>query len=81
MGRVFYNQAVKVNDAALNLDAKDVDAYTKAEKEMNDLFKRSLPYFEKAYQMNKDDYDNKRILMNLYYRLGMEKEYDALSNE
>ena len=81
MGRVFYNQAVKVNDAALNIDAKDVDAYTKAEKEMNQLFKQSLPFFEKAYQMNKDDYENKRILLNLYYRLGMEKEYDALSNE
>lgn len=81
MGRVYYNQAVKVNDAALNIDVKDVDAFTKAQKEMNDLFRRSLPYFEKAYQMNKEDYDNKRILMNLYYRLGMEAEYDALSNE
>lgn len=81
MGRVYYNQAVKVNDAALNLDAKDIDAYTKAEKEMNDLFRRSLPFFEKAYQMNKEDDTNKRILLNLYYRLGMEKEYDALSNE
>ena len=53
----------------------------KAEKEMNDLFRRSLPFFEKAYQMNKEDDTNKRILLNLYYRLGMEKEYDALSNE
>ena len=81
MGRVFYNQAVKVSDATLNLDAKDVAAYEKAEKEMKELFKRSLPYFEKAYQMNKEDYENKRILLNLYYRLGMDKEYEELSNQ
>ena len=46
-GRVFYNQAVKMNeDAALIADAKE---YKKALEEMNAMFRQSMPFFEKAH--------------------------------
>ena len=42
-GRVYYNQAVKMNeDAALIADAKE---YKKALEEMNAMFRQSMPFF------------------------------------
>ncbi|MGN0209053.1 MAG: tetratricopeptide repeat protein, partial [Paludibacteraceae bacterium] len=54
-GRVFYNQAVKMNeDAALIADAKE---YKKALEEMNAMFRQSMPFFEKAHELAPDNRD------------------------
>ncbi len=78
-GRIYYNQAVKMNeDAAYISDAK---AYKKALAEMNDMFKKSLPFFEDAHKMAPDNRDYMITLRTLYYRFDMNKEYDAISAE
>ena len=78
-GRIFYNQAVKMNeDAAYIADAKE---YQKALKDMNDMFLKSLPYFEEAHKMEPDNRDYMIILRTLYYRFEMEAEYEAISAE
>lgn len=78
-GRVFYNQAVKMNeDAAYIADAKE---YNKALDKMNEMFKKSLPYFEKAHEMDPTHRDYMMTLRTLYYRFEMEKEYNAISEE
>ena len=78
-GRVYYNQAVKLNeDAALISDNK---AYKKALEEMNAVFKESLPFFEKAHEMAPEDRSYIQTLKALYYRFGMtdkEAEMKAL---
>ncbi|MCQ2325510.1 MAG: tetratricopeptide repeat protein, partial [Paludibacteraceae bacterium] len=78
-GRVFYNQAVKMNeDAAYIADAKE---YKKALNAMNEMFKKSLPYFEKAHEMDPANRDYMMTLRTLYYRFSMDAEYDKISAE
>lgn len=78
-GRVFYNQAVKMNeDAAYIADAKE---YKKALNAMNEMFKKSLPYFEKAHEMDPASRDYMMTLRTLYYRFSMDAEYDKITAE
>lgn len=78
-GRVYYNQAVKMNeDAAYIADAKE---YKKALNAMNDMFKKSMPYFEKAHEMDPANRDYMMTLRTLYYRFSMEAEYNKISAE
>lgn len=78
-GRVFYNQGVKMNeDAAYITDNKE---YKKALEAMNDMFRQSLPYFEKAHKLAPDNRDYMITLRTLYYRFHMDAEYEAISEE
>jgi len=78
-GRVYYNQAVKLNEAAAMIS--DNKEYKKALEEMNKVFKESLPFFEKAHEMAPEDRTYMQILKGLYYRFGMDAEYDAISEK
>ncbi len=74
-GRVYYNQAVKLNEAAAMI--QDNKEYKKALAEMNEVFKKSLPFFEKAHEMAPEDRTYVQVLKGLYYRFGMEdKEHE-----
>lgn len=77
-GRVYYNQAVKLNEAAAYLDGKE---YKKALDEMNGLFRQSMPYFENAHKMEPTNRDYMITLKTLYYRFEMTAEYEAIQNE
>ena len=77
-GRVYYNQAVKLNeDAAYISDNKQ---YQKALKEMDEVFAKSLPFFEKAHEMDKENRNYMIILKQLYYRLHMDQKYEEINN-
>ena len=78
-GRVYYNQAVKLNEAAALIS--DNKEYKKALDEMNEVFRKSLPFFEKAHEMDPSDRTYMQILKGLYYRFHMDKEYDAISEQ
>jgi tetratricopeptide (TPR) repeat protein len=69
-GRVYYNQAVKLNEAAAMI--QDNKEYKKALDEMNAVFRQSLPFFEKAHEMAPEDRSYIQTLKGLYYRFGME---------
>ena len=56
-------------------------AFEAEQAKANALFEQSVPYFKKAVEAAPDDMDYKRTLRALYYRLGMDAEYDALSKE
>ncbi len=78
-GRVYYNQAVKMNeDAALINDNK---AYKKALAEMNEVFRKSLPFFEKAHELAPEDRSYMQTLKGLYYRFGMDDKYAEISEK
>ena len=78
-GRVYYNQAVKLNeDAAMISDNK---AYKKALEEMNNVFRKALPFFEKAHEMDPTDRTYMQVLKGLYYRFHMDKEYEAITEK
>ena len=78
-GRVYYNQAVKMNeDAAMISDAKE---YKKALEDMNAMFKQSLPFFEEAHKLAPDNRDYMITLRGLYYRFDMTDAYNAINEE
>ena len=78
-GRVYYNQAVKLNEAAAMIS--DNKEYKKALDEMNEVFRKALPHFEKAHEMDPTDRTYMQVLKGLYYRFHMDKEYDAISEK
>jgi len=78
-GRVYYNQAVKLNEAAAMIS--DNKEYKKALDEMNEVFRKSLPYFEKAHEMAPEDRSYLQILKGLYYRFGMDDKYNEVSEK
>ena len=78
-GRVYYNQAVKLNEAAAMIS--DNKAYKKALDEMNEVFRKSLPYFEKAHEMAPEDRNYLLTLKGLYYRFGMNDKYAEVSEK
>ena len=82
-GRVFYNQAVKMNEDAAYIN--DNKAYKKALADMNEMFRKSMPFFEKAHELDPANTDYMRTLKTLYYRFhdeaGMQAKYDAIVAE
>lgn len=78
-GRVWYNQAVKLNEAASLIN--DNKEYKKALAEMNEVFRKSLPFFEKAHELNPTDRQYILTLKGLYYRFGMEDKYNEMSEK
>ena len=78
-GRVYYNQAVKMNeDASYISDAKE---YKLALEEMNEMFRQSLPFFEQAHQIEPTNRDYMLTLKGLYYRFSMDDKYNAIIEE
>ena len=78
-GRVYYNQAVKLNEAAATIS--DNKEYKKALDEMNAVFRQSLPFFEKAHEMAPEDRSYLQTLKALYYRFGMNDKYEEVSEK
>ncbi len=77
LGRVYYNQAVKLNeDAAYIADNKEYQAKL---AEMNEMFKKSLPFFEKAHELDPTNRDYMIVLKQLYYRFHDEAKHNAIS--
>lgn len=78
-GRVYYNQAVKLNEEAAMIS--DNKAYKKALEEMNEVFRKSLPFFERAHEMDPQDRTYMQILKGLYYRFHMDAQYEKIAEE
>ncbi len=78
-GRVYYNQGVKMNEEAAYIS--DGKAYKKALEEMNAMFKKSLPFFEKAHELDPENRDYMITLRTLYYRFEMNAEYEAINEK
>jgi len=78
-GRVYYNKAVKMNEDAAYI--QDQKAYKAALAEMNEMFKKSLPFFEKAHEMAPDNRDFMITLKTLYYRFNMEDKYNEIQDK
>lgn len=67
-GYVYFNKGVEENDKANAIPLNDEAGYKAAVAKADEQFKLSLPYFEKAYELKKDDSDLLTGLKQLYYR-------------
>ncbi len=79
IGRLVFNQAVEMLRAADSI--KDNKIYNTEVAKANEIFKQSLPYMEKAVELDPKDTDFKQALKMLYYRLGDNANYEKISKE
>jgi tetratricopeptide (TPR) repeat protein len=76
IGRIYYNQAVnKLGEANL---ISDVAKYNKEKGLAKDLFRKALPYFQKAYEKESNSMEYMTALRGIYYNLDMGKEFDEI---
>jgi tetratricopeptide (TPR) repeat protein len=79
LGRIYYNKAVEVNNQASN--EKDDAKYNELQKKRDDLFKKSIPFFEKAHEIDAKDKDCAETLKSLYFRFGLNDKSAKLKEE
>lgn len=72
LGRVYYNLGVEARGRADD-NISNNKIFDEESKKSLDLFKQALPYFEKAYNLNKEDVNAIYALRNIYYNLGMDE--------
>ncbi|MBQ7210287.1 MAG: tetratricopeptide repeat protein [Paludibacteraceae bacterium] len=78
MGRCFYNDAAARTEEVNHIS--DNAAYQKALKELDVLYKASIPYFEKAVELEQNR-DYMLHVKGLYYRFRSEPEYQKKYDE
>lgn len=77
LGVIFFNEGVELSDSA-NMITDNVK-YEAAKKEADEKFAESLPYIEKAHELNPEDQMIMQTLKTLYYRLKMDDKYEEIS--
>lgn len=76
LGRIYYNQGVnKLGEANMINDTK---LYQEEAAKAKDLFKKALPYFEKALLKKPDEGEYMTALRGIYYNLNMNDEFNAI---
>lgn len=65
--RMVYNRALAIEEKSVM--ARDMKVADMLQNQAIERFKESLPYFEKAAELNPTDLDNLRTLRSVYYKL------------
>ena len=76
-GGAYINKGNKLNEDATYLDNA---AYQAAKVNIDAAYTEAMKCYEKAYELDPENYDVKRDLRSLYYRLGMNDKYEALKD-
>jgi len=79
LGRSYYNKAVKMTLEANKI--KDINVFKKEEAKTDEVLKLAIPYYLKAIELKPKDIEYKTPLKQIYYRLQMDKEYEAITKE
>lgn len=75
-GRVLVKKAVALQAEADKISGPKFQQFIK--EKITPLYKEALPFMKKAYDLDPSDNTTKRLLGNIYYRLNMETELNAL---
>ena len=75
--RMIYIRAAQLEEKSVM--ARDMKASDMLKAKAMDMMRESLPYFEKAAEVNGEDIDNLRTLRSVYYKLGNTKKYDEVN--
>jgi tetratricopeptide (TPR) repeat protein len=81
LGAFYYNQAVEVNNQMNKLDLNAQKQYDILKVQRDALFKKSLPFLEKAHNMEAKDMDTMIALKELYARLNMNDKLESIKKE
>ncbi|MDO4695155.1 MAG: hypothetical protein Q4A53_00215, partial [Porphyromonas sp.] len=76
LGRIYYNQAVAIQSEANSIN--DVKKYKAKDAEAKVLFKKALPYFEKAVELESTNTEYLMALRGIYYNLDMNDKMEEI---
>lgn len=76
IGRVYYNQAAKIQEKAQDLEGEE---YNKGMEAANPFFEKAMPNFEKVRELDPDNQDNLKALRLIYYNLNQGAKYEELN--
>jgi len=62
----------------MNKNLSDFDKYDKLLAEQKEIYKEALPYYEKAYELNRDNIGVVQTLLGLYENMEMTEKLEAL---
>jgi len=79
LGVLYFNEGVELTDKANAIT--DNKKYEEAKKIADDKFLESLPYIEKAHELEPADKGIMQTLKNLYYRFKINDKYEEISKK
>lgn len=79
LGALYFNQGVKINDAAQTI--ADNAKYAAEIKKADEKFNLALPYLEKALELQPNDRNTLVSLKQLYARTGQSEKYKQINDK
>ena len=76
MGRIYYNRAVSLLDTANSLT--DTKKFEEEKSKAYDLFRKAMPFYEKAHKLEPSHSQSINALQNIYYQLNMGDKLEEL---
>lgn len=78
-GRSYYNKAIKLS---LELNKiKDINQFKLENAKVEEVFKQAIPFYKKAIELKPKEVDYMTPLKQLYYRLQMDADYEAINKQ
>lgn len=78
LGAIYYNKGAAKNEEAKAVDPDNFKKYKLVKAEADEFFKQSLPFLEKAHEINQEDLPTMQSLKLVYYRIGDMEKHDAI---
>jgi tetratricopeptide (TPR) repeat protein len=78
-GLAYEKKGEKIIEKANSI--KDIKKYNAERSKGTAELKNSLPFFEKAREINGEDLDNLQFLRSVYYKLGMNDKYKEINKK
>jgi len=78
IGREYYNFGIAQRKTADEISDTDAAKSKEAANQALDYFKQSMPFWEKVFQLDNKNTDAITVLRSIYYRLGMNDQYDKM---
>jgi len=79
LGVLHFNKGVKLTEEAN--DVMDEEKYKKMKEKADEQFKNSIPYMEKAHEIDPDEISTMETLKMLYYRMKMLDKHERITEE
>jgi tetratricopeptide (TPR) repeat protein len=79
LGALYNNQGVKLSNKANTI--KEAAKYAQESKKADDVFKKAIPYLEKAHEVNPKDKTTMLSLKQLYFKTEQTEKYDKIVAE
>ena len=77
LGRMHMRRGVAIGEGVFA--TRDAELQRREQEKANAEFRLALPFFERLVELEPDIEIHRRLLLNLYWRLGMDAEYEAAS--